>query len=305
MPNEETTKNAPAGAKPYKRKRGDRKEGRWIRSLSPVNQLMAFIMPQRNDALNMFRDAVDVSAAEELLRELKDQGYKNIGMLHVFLAAYVRTVASNPAINRFVSGQRVYARHGIEVVMTVKKEMSLNSPDTVIKINYTPWDTLTEVYEKFNKTLEESKGEDSNTSFDKLTKVLRVIPRPILRGFIRLLNWLDYHGWMPQSLLKLSPFHGSFIITSMGSLAIPPIYHHIYNFGNLPVFLSFGAKRKEIYLDDDGSVKTRPMIDFTVVTDERICDGFNYASALRTMRRYFKNPSALLTPPETVAEDIE
>ena len=298
-------KNLSGEKKPYKRKRGDRKEGRWIRSLSPVNQLMAFIMPQRNDALNMFRDSIDISAAEKLLRELKEQGYKNIGMLHVFLAAYVRTVASTPAINRFISGQRVYARHGIEVVMTVKKEMTIQSPDTVIKIDYTPWDTLTEVYEKFNETLEKSKGAESNTEFDKLTKVLRVIPRPILRGFIRLLGWLDYHGWMPQSLLKLSPFHGSFIITSMGSLAIPPIYHHIYNFGNLPIFLSFGAKRKETYVDDEGNIKIRPMIDFTFVTDERICDGFTYASALRTMRRYFKNPSVLLTPPETVAEDIE
>ena len=226
--------------------------------------------------------------------------------MHVLIAAYLRAVSQRPGLNRFVSGQKIYTRKDIQIVMVVKKTLSIDSPDTVIKVRFNPDDTVEEVYDKFNAEVEKvHNAPDKKTSFDKLNKVLAFIPGLLCRWTVKLLNFLDYFGLLPKKLLWLSPFHGSFIITSMGSLAIPPIYHHIYNFGNLPIFLSFGAKRKETYVDDDGSVKIRPMIDFTFVTDERICDGFNYASALRTMRRYFKNPSALLTPPETVAEDIE
>jgi hypothetical protein len=37
--------------------------------------------------------------------------------------------------------------------------------------------------------------------------------------------------------------------------------------------------------------------------DERICDGFAYASAFKLFRRYMANPSLLDLPPETVVED--
>ena len=122
---------------------------------------------------------------------------------------------------------------------------------------------------------------------------------------MRLLEFLDYHGWLPQALLDVSPFHGSMIITSMGSLGIPPIYHHLYNFGNLPVFISYGLKYHKIVMNANGAVERRTMIDVKVVTDERICDGFYFASALKLIRKFVASPALLTTPPETVIEDID
>ena len=46
-------------------------------------------------------------------------------------------------------------------------------------------------------------------------------------------------------------------------------------------------------------------VDIKVVTDERICDGFYFASAIKVMKRYVENPISLTVPPETVVEDIE
>ena len=91
----------------------------------------------------------------------------------------------------------------------------------------------------------------------------------------------------------------------MGSLGIPPIYHHLYNFGNIPIFVAFGAKRKQYELRKDGSVAERKYVDYTVVTDERICDGFYYASAFKLMRSYFKNPYILDEPVESIVPDID
>lgn len=106
-------------------------------------------------------------------------------------------------------------------------------------------------------------------------------------------------------MLKLSPFHGSMFVTSMGSLGIPPIYHHLYDFGNLPIFLAFGAKRRENFMLPDGTVQQKKYIDFTVTTDERICDGFYFASSIKFMKRCLANPERLDEKPESVVRDVD
>jgi len=116
---------------------------------------------------------------------------------------------------------------------------------------------------------------------------------------------MDYFNLVPQSLLDVSPFHGSLYLTSMGSLRLPAAYHHLYEFGDVPMFVSFGAIYKERELQADGTVQTKNMVDFVVSTDDRICDGFYFASSLQMFKGFLKNPWSLDTPPESVVDDID
>ena len=293
--------------RPERRRRlGDRKDGYKLRTINSMNKIMPFIMPQRNDACNTFAETLDVTEAEKFVSEQLIAGNENFSMLHVIIAAYIRTVSQHPALNRFVNGQRIYARNDIQISMTVKKEMSLESPDTCIKVWFEPDDTIFDVYEKFNKIVASAKEEENgNAAFENVMGTLSGLPRPILRLAVWALNVMDYYGLLPMSLLKVSPFHGSMIITSMGSLGIKPIYHHIYNFGNLPVFVSYGTKRREVTFDRKGNMVTKKVIDMKIVTDERICDGFQYAAAFKCWKKYIENPSLLVDPPETVKWDID
>ena len=291
---------------PRKKRRGDRKDGRRVRTAQPMAKMMAFIMKDRADAMNYFADELDVTETDAFCKKMIADGYEGFSFLHIMLAAYVRTISQKPALNRFISGQRIYARNNIEVNMVIKKDMSEDSPDTAISVIFEPDDTVVDVYEKFNAVVNaEKEKEDLDSGFDKTAGTLASLPRPILRFAVRLLFWMDYHGWIPKALTDLSPFHGSMIITSMGSLGIKPIYHHIYNFGNLPVFISYGVKRTEYKLKRDGSVEQRRMMDLKVVTDERICDGFYYASAFKMIRRFVEHPAVLLKRPEQIVEDID
>ena len=110
---------------------------------------------------------------------------------------------------------------------------------------------------------------------------------------------------LPKFLLELSPFHGSMFITSMGSLGIPPIFHHLYDFGNLPIFMAYGAKYSKYELNEKGEMVKKKYIDFSVNTDERICDGHYFASAFKYLKEILSNPDVLDVPPESVVEDIE
>jgi hypothetical protein len=91
----------------------------------------------------------------------------------------------------------------------------------------------------------------------------------------------------------------------MGSLGIKPIYHHLYNFGNLPIFISYGTKRRVTTTDRKGNPITKKVIDMKVVTDERTCDGYQYATAFKYIRKLIENPAVLADPPEQVNEDID
>lgn len=285
---------------------GDRNDGRKLRTLPAMQKFEPYIMARRSDACNTFADSFDVTKTDPYCRAKVREGMTNFTILHVLLAAYVRAVSQYPALNRFINGQKTYARNEIEVVMVVKKNMRLDAEDTCIKVKFEPTDTADDVYRKFNEVVMQNQGhEQEKSAFDKLNYVLALIPGLLLRWTVKLLFFLDYFGWLPRALTRLSPFHGSMIITSMGSLGIKPIYHHIYDFGNLPVFLAYGVKYNKLVLDNDGEVKKCKHIDLKVVTDERICDGYYYATAFKMMKKHIENPELLDTPPAQIVEDID
>lgn len=288
-----------------KRRIGDRKEGRKLRSLEPMNVVSVYIMPSRNGSSNMFRDSLDITAAEKYIHKKRDEGLKGFGVLHLLAATYVRTVSQRPGINRFIAGQKVFARNDIVMALTIKKGLRLNTDETVIKAKFEPTDTASEIYEKLSKIIEENLEEGDNSAFDGAARALKHIPGVLLKFVVWFLKLLDYFDLIPKSLLELSPFHGSMFITSMGSLGIPPIFHHLYDFGNLPVFMAYGAKYHKYELDEKGETVKKKYVDITVNTDERICDGHYFASAFKLMKEILENPEVLDAPPESVVEDID
>ena len=283
---------------------GDRKEGRRLRTISPIIGFTPYIMRDRSDACNSFEGSVDITETDRWLREQRRAGWKGLGMLHMFIAAYIRVVSHMPGLNRFVAGQRVYARNDITVNMMVKRSVDLESEETVAKVVFEPTDTVYDVYRKMNEAVEEIRSSDDSGT-EKTARALMNMPRLLLKLAVKVIKLLDYFDRLPASLISVSPFHGSMIITDLGSLGIGPIYHHLYNFGNLPVFLAFGAKRRAVELDRHGQPVEHKYVDYKIVCDERICDGNYYASAFKYLRYYLKNPNELEHAPEKIIEDID
>ena len=288
----------------YKRRFGDREEGRLLRSLPAFAKFVPFIMPTRNDACNQYEESFEVSDVDRRLRKLRVDGYKGIGILHFIIAAYIRGVSMLPGMNRFVVGRRIYARDNIEVVMTVKRSLAIDATETTIKVVFEPTDTIFDVYRKMNEKIDEIKTVEGNNNTEDVAEAMCKVPRFLLRFALTILRIMDYFGWLPQSLLDASPFHGSMIITDLGSLRIGPIYHHIYNFGTLPVFISFGAKRHAYELDRHGNMVDRKYVDCKFVMDERTVDGHYYAQFLQAFRYICQHPEIVETPPSKVVEDV-
>lgn len=285
---------------------GDRSDGRRLRTLSPMAQVSPYIMVTRNTSTNYFEEALEISHVDRYIRQKRREGLTSFGITHVLLASYCRTLCKYPGLNRFLSGQKVYSRgDDIQYCMTIKKEMTADSPDTVIKVHLTPRDTADDVYRKLQAAVDDVKNTPLDSNFDNTAGLFTLIPGVFLKFVVWLLKLLDYFGMLPKFLLEVSPFHGSLFFTSMGSLGIPPIYHHLYDFGNLPVFGSFGMKRRANEVLEDGTVVQRKYVDVKFCLDERIVDGFYYAAFFKHYKRILQHPEVLDHPPEEVLRDID
>jgi len=285
-----------------RRRYGDRSDGWLLRGQYPLERIIPYFMKRRSASSNMFSDSINIGEIEKYIRKKRGEGFPGFGIMHVLVAAYVRLIAEFPALNRFVSGQRVYARNNIEVMLNIKEEMTLDSPETVIKSEFDVLATSADVYTSLNTQINDYRQNPDN-NVDGISSVFNRIPGLFLKFAVFFLKFLDYFGILPKALLKLSPFHGTVYLTSMGSLGIPPVFHHLYDFGNVPVFISFGTKMRKYEPDSTGNVKEIRYVQVCINSDERICDGYYFAAAFKRLKRILRDPSFLDSVPETVKID--
>lgn len=277
------------------------KEGHRVKNINPFDTFIPFVMVDRNDSQNTISDSFEIAPTEEFIRQMRAEGLDGFGVLHVILAAYVRMVSQRPKVNRYIRGQRVWARNEITVSLAIMRKMSLDGVETTIKMHFKPDYNIYQVYDEVTRAIESGMKE---TNTDGVAKGLTRIPRLLLKFTIWFLKTLDYFNLILPSLRDASPFHASMFITNMASLNIPPIRHHLYNFGNCPLFIAFGAKRTVYDFTEEGEPFKKRVVDIVVNIDERTTNGYYWASSLKMFKHYLAHPELLREKPEHVVEDI-
>ena len=287
-----------------KRRCGDRYDGYKVRAVDPFFMLIPHIMYQRNDSMVFFEEEVDITNLEKFVRRMRREGHlKGLNMLGVMMTAAVRMISQKPMVNRFVSGRKIYARNRITLSLSVKKAMSEEGEETVVKPEFEPADTLYDVWEKLNRCVEANKGDDKSNNTDLIAKIIGCLPGFLIKFVVFTVKSLDQIGKMPKFIHEFSPFHTSAYVTDIGSVGIDSVYHHLYNFGTCSIFLSVGRKRTVNKLNADGTVSSRRMMTLRFVVDERICDGYYFGTTIRSFRKLLQHPEELLTPPDEIFED--
>ncbi|MDO5555390.1 MAG: 2-oxo acid dehydrogenase subunit E2 [Clostridia bacterium] len=270
---------------------GFRTDGRKIKTLGPFFRIIPHIMKKRSDSHVYYTQDLPLTTLDEYISKKEQEGIK-ISYMSIIYAALVRLLAEKPALNRFVINGRTFARKGIYVSLAIKKEMTEETEETTIKLPFTGSENIFEIKEKLNSTIAKNKDLSVENSTDKLAKVLSLIPNWLIKLVVNILIFLDNHGLMPKAVINASPFHTSAFLTNVGSLGIDAIYHHIYDFGTTGLFLAMGKKKKS-YICEDDNILEEKTISIAWVADERICDGFYYANAIKQFNKYMKKPELL------------
>ncbi len=288
-----------------KRRFGDRKDGWRLRHTQSVFAVMPHIMKSRADSQVFFDDYIEIEELEKYVRAMrKEHDMPYFSLYHVVIAAAMRLFVLRPRLNRFVMNGKTYARNHLTSSMTVKRQMSQNGLEATIKPSFEKTDTIFDVYRRVNEAMEnEVRNTDNENATDVAANILNRLPACLIRAFVNFITFMDNHNMMTKFINKISPFHTSFYITDVGSIGIPPIYHHIYNFGTTSVFIALGKKEIIPVASLDRTIEAKKVVKIRVVADERICDGQYYAESFRMLRRLLKKPETLEVPPTEFPED--
>ena len=270
---------------------GHRSDGKKVKNLEPLFRIIPSIMLERNDAQVYFKQDIPLKSIDEYISKKAEEGIR-MSYMNIIYAGLVRIIKERPKLNRFVMNGTTYQRNEIFVSLSIKKSLTDDGQETVIKIPFNGTENIFEIKEKLDSTIEKNKDKETINKTDKVVKILNLIPNSFILWSIKILRFLDKHGIMPKAIINASPFHTSVFLTNVGSLGIDSIYHHIYNFGTTSLFFSMGKKNKS-YIYDEDDIKDEKCITIAFVGDERICDGHYYASSFKQLTKYLKKQELL------------
>lgn len=279
-----------------------RADGKRLKNTDPMYTIVPHIMSERNDSLNAITIDIPLEPITNYLKEQRENG-NNFSHMDVIIAAYVRTVAEFPMLNRFVMNKKIYARTELPVGMVVLKEGGDITEETMSKMYFDVKDTIFDIHNTIEEFVNENRKHEQSNSTDKIIKSLLSIPG-LLRVGVNIFKFMDKHNLLPGSIIDASPFHTSMVISNLASIRTNHIYHHCYNFGNTGMVVTMGNSREvpKRKGDEIEFVKCMPL---GIVMDERLCSGAILSAVFRRFKRYTTNPKLLETPPSEVKYDIE
>ncbi len=267
--------------------RTSRPDGIYVGKVHPIRRLVPYIMRDRQGATVYFDSAVDA----ELLVDYVKQAREAFGcdMTHVTVAAAAVALAENPAMNKFVSGHRFYQRKGRWMTFSMKrKAMDEKAKIAVVKLEMLPGETLRDLCGRVNEQIAHQRS-GKRTRDDREYDLFGMVPRPALNLGVHLFKWLDYHGILPASFIEGDGMYTSIFVANLGSLEMGAGYHHLYEWGNCPLFLMVG-RIEERPVVRDGEVVIRKILPVRYTFEERVDDGLTARHGIDTFVRILENP---------------
>lgn len=276
-----------------------RADGKRLRNVDPMYTVAAYVMNKRVDAMNYITIDIPYDPIQKYLNEKRKEGH-NFSHMAVIIAAYLRTLAEFPHLNRFIVNCKPYARKEIAVAMVVLAGGKMDQ-GTMSKMYFEATDTIFDVDNKINEYVNSNRETPENNGTEKIIKALLSFPG-LLRVGVPVLKWLDRHGLLPKAIINMSPFHSSLLISNLISIRTNHIYHHCYEFGTTSLAITMGNLR-EVTKRKGDEITSERCIPMGVVMDERIASGSYFALAFRKLKKYLKNPELLEQPPEKIVKD--
>ena len=131
---------------------GKRKDGELVRGLDPISKALPYFIPRRYDAMNFMQETFPTEGLDAFIKEQSKEGV-SLTYMHVMLAAIVRLYALRPMMNRFISNCKLYQRNDITISITVKKELSDEGEEGVLKLHFNGTESVYQVKEIIDTTL--------------------------------------------------------------------------------------------------------------------------------------------------------
>ncbi len=283
---------------------GRRPDGRRLKGVDPIVQITPYLMPMRCDAQVFLEHKLDYEMLSRYIAKKGMEGQK-VTFMQIVIAAYVRGVSQHPEINRFIKNKQYFARNNLSVSFTILKDsQDHDSPESTVRIEFDPTDTIFDVRDRMIAAIEANRGEsaEGDPFVDRLASFVLSVPG-LASLVVAMVRLLDRYGIAPKTLMKELPFYSSMFITNNASIGLHHVWHHIYNFGNVSAFFGIGSVLKEATVDAEGKARMKRWLPVGITVDERVTSGAHYAAFFADVVRCLNHPELMEVPPESVRYD--
>ena len=267
--------------------------GKLVKDAPPYRKMAAILFVRRNESAVYFEDAVDVSETLAFIDAWNaKEGNPRLTLFSLVLFGLARTLHEHPRLNRFVAGRKLYQRDGGWLSFAAKKSMEPKAPLVEVKREFAENESLADFLGDMQSRVGEAKS-DKESKLDREVRFFMKIPHLLLIFFVWLVRVVDFWGLLPASFIRDDPFFASAFLANLGSVGGAAAYHHLYEYGDIPLFCVLGRVRDEV-VAVDGKPEVRKVARLRFSYDERIEDGFNAIRALATLREKLERPTSFI-----------
>lgn len=287
----------------FKRYDGVKAKVPYFRNVEP------HVMQTRDESIGSLNIQFDLTKTMPFIKKLNEEAGHDkktrFTLFHVMLTAMTRTIALYPHLNRFISGRKYWQRNRLNMSFVVKKQLTAYAKETFAKMDFDPYSTVESIRKQVHDHINVARTDSGNETEDH-TDNFGKLPRWILRIALKVINFLDFYGWMPKSMIEPDPLYCSVILANLGSVGLQgQILHHIFNYGNASLFIVVGKIHKVPAVNENDEIIVREVVDVGVTIDERISEGLYYMLALKKVQHLVEHPEELLERPEIPEKAIK
>ncbi len=267
-----------------------------LERIHPFRRILLYLLPTRNDAIVYFDAYADGERLAAWLARHKEAGNNvngGVNMTHLTVAAANIALAATPKMNRFVVGRRLYRRNARWLSFSMKRaRMDREAQISTVKLHMPDGEVFSDLVARMNGGIvQERSGKKTRT--DKELDLFNVLPRPLLRFGAWSLKAADYYNLLPRWYVDGDPLFTSIFIANLGSLGMGAGYHHLFEYGNCPMFIMIG-KLEDRVVARDGQPIVRPMLHVRFTYEERIEDGLNARFGIDKFLEVLEDPARFL-----------
>ena len=228
---------------------GRRPDGKRLKKQDPIMQITPYLMPMRCDAQVFLEHKADYEKLSRYIVKKSQEGEK-ITFMQILVAAYVRAISNNPEANRFIFNKQMFARNNCSVSYTILKDpQNTDSNESTVRILFDLTDTIFDVRDRMNAAVEQSRATEDGDFVIRLARAVLSVPG-LATLIVAVVKLLDRYGIAPKVLIRELPFYSGMFITNNGSIGLHHPFHHIYNFGDVSLFIGMGSILKEATVED-------------------------------------------------------
>jgi hypothetical protein len=271
-----------------------RPDADYVADVHPVRRIMPFVMPTRTESAVLCREQVLAEPAQQFLAKMNARrpADRPASLFHMVLRSVAWCFHERPRANRFVAGGRYWQRRGVWLSFSGKRGMSDDSPIYTAKRLFPKEETFEEMVDSIWEAQAAGRsGKQSDT--DREISLLLKMPPFVLRRFVKIGRWLNEHNLFPKAMIDSDPLFATAFIANLGSVGIDACYHHNYDYGTIPVFITIGRVKKVPVVNEANEVVAAEVFELKYTYDERTEDGFYVSRALDMIRRRLENPEEL------------